>query len=138
MEELINQTVQARTSASKTKDAIMASSEQLIALGIDLDDTLDRFGGNAGFLEKMLHLFVQGDTVDRMVEAFTAQNADALERTSHAIKGSAANLGFTELSSRASDVCEFVRATHTAEVPQDMIDYVVEGYKRICDGVAAL
>lgn len=116
----------------------MASSEQLIALGIDLDDTLDRFGGNAEFLEKMLHLFVQGDTVDRMVEAFTAQNADALERTSHAIKGSAANLGFTELSSRASDVCEYVRATHTAEVPQDMIDYVVESYKRICDGVAAL
>ncbi len=116
----------------------MASSEQLIALGIDLDDTLDRFGGNVEFLEKMLHLFTQGDTVDRMLEAFAAQDADALERTSHAIKGSAGNLGFTELSSRASDVCEYVRATHTAEVPQDMIDYVVTGYKRICDGINAL
>lgn len=116
----------------------MVTVSQLEELGLDVEDTMDRFGGNVELLERMIRLFASNDTLGDMMAAFEAQNADDLERTSHSIKGSSANLGFAELSSRASDVCEYVRSTGTAQVPQDLIDAVVVEHKRVIDGINAL
>lgn len=116
----------------------MVTVEQLEELGVDVEDTLDRFGGNVDLLERMIRLFADNNTLDEMLAAYEAQIPDDLERSSHSIKGSSANLGFKELSSRASDVCEYVRATHTSQVPQDMIDAVVVEHDRIIGGIKAL
>lgn len=116
----------------------MVTEEQLVEIGVDVPDTMERFGGNMELLERLLRLFTQSDALDGMLMAFSAQNPDDLERTSHSIKGSAANLGLKELSTRASDVCEYVRATRTAEVPQDLIDAVVEEHSRVTKAIDAL
>lgn len=115
----------------------MVTEAQLATLGVDVDATLDRFGGNIDFLEKMLRLFAQGDTLDAMLKAYAEQNAEDLERTSHTIKGSAGNLGLTDLSAYASEVCEAVRGLQSAAIDQALIDKAADEYRRVTSGINA-
>ncbi|MGE5451565.1 MAG: ATP-binding protein [Acidobacteriota bacterium] len=73
--------------------------------GADLDMALQRCGGKGAVLLKILSKFAQSQQgFVRQFEALQMQDADQARRAAHALKGTAANLGFNELSALAAEL----------------------------------
>ena len=70
-------------------------------LGIDVQRTLERFGGMWHILEKFLLKFPEDPTFREFKDAQATKNSELLERTAHTLKGLSANLGIQQLS----DLC---------------------------------
>lgn len=79
-------------------------------LGIDAEATLKRFCGDYDLLVEMLHEFASENLADGLPDALKKNDYDEVERIAHAVKGTSANLGLTDLSSRCDDVVQAVRS----------------------------
>lgn len=111
--------------------------ERFEALGIEAESTRKRFCGDADLLVSMLHEFADEDLLEKLPAALGSRDFAVVERVSHAVKGTSANLGFKDLSLACDQVVQAVRAGRTDEVDGLSAD-ALGRYRAIRAGIASL
>lgn len=110
---------------------------ELAALGIEMDATMKRFCGDADLLVEMLREFAAEDLLERLPAAIAECDGAAIERVAHAVKGTSANLGFTELSARCDKVVQAARAGELDGI-EGLGAEALACYRDVRAGIAAL
>ncbi len=89
-------------------------------LPMDLEDAIERFGDDRGFMMDMCREFIEG-LPGRMADidsACRAQDADRLGRLAHNLKGVALNFSATPLASASIQIEELSKTEDLAEAPR--------------------
>lgn len=94
----------------------MTMMEALEKSGVNVVETLRRFGENVGLLERFIRKFPQDETFGKLEAAIQQQNYHEAELLAHTLKGTSANLGFQELSRRCADMVAALRGGRVAEM----------------------
>lgn len=71
--------------------------EKLAAGGINTDDALSRFMGNAALLERFLGKFVSDKNYGMLKEAIDKDDEEGMLNAAHTLKGICGNLSMTKL-----------------------------------------
>ncbi|MES9904287.1 MAG: response regulator, partial [Sedimenticola sp.] len=102
--------------------------------GIDIDQGLQRIGGNRKLFQKLLRDFLgnHGDSVRELEDALAAERNDEARRMAHTIKGVAGTLGAERLYLKAADL---ERAIATAEEIPRKMDEFVAAFSEFKDGL---
>lgn len=69
--------------------------QELLEYGIDYQDAMDRFDGEAELYEDFVFRFLEDDKYGQVVEALEAGDVEAAHRAAHTLKGVVGNLSFT-------------------------------------------
>ncbi|MBF0159143.1 MAG: response regulator [Magnetococcales bacterium] len=74
--------------------------------GLNIGEALQRVGGNAKLLRKLLHRFneTQADVVERIKTDLNDNHIETAMRAAHTVKGLAGNIGATEMAQSAATV----------------------------------
>ena len=72
--------------------------------GVDYETTVKRMSDNAAFYAALLRLFFNDDPPKRLAEALNKEDYERAAYEAHSMKGTAANLGLTEISRLADGV----------------------------------
>lgn len=75
--------------------------------------------------------YAERDLIDNMA----AENWDEAFRAAHTLKGTARDMGFIDLSDRASEVTEALRASDAAQA-KELLPAVEDAYKQVADAIA--
>ena len=71
---------------------------------IDVNDALNRIGGNEGLYKKLLTRFVEGNYLDAIYDAIQKGDAEEPARAAHTLKGVSANLSLVKIQSASLDL----------------------------------
>lgn len=71
--------------------------EQLKNAGVDVDEVLERFGGNEVLLERFLKKFVEDPNYGKLAAAIKAHDEEGALGASHTLKGVCGNLSIKKL-----------------------------------------
>ncbi len=88
----------------------MNFDEAIKAIGINKEETLNRFSGNNELLEKFIKKFPEDKTIDFIKKAASEKNYNDLEESVHTMKGLSGNLGFSKLYEYSSALVNAIRA----------------------------
>lgn len=88
----------------------MVDAADLKRYGIDYEDALDRFGGNAALYARLATRYADDGHFAALEQALDARDAKTAESEAHALKGVAGNLSFTELYTHAKAINDALRA----------------------------
>lgn len=113
------------------------SKEALLALGMDIDQTLARFVGNEALLFKFLRKFQADGSYQQLANAVAEKNGDEGFRAAHTLKGVAGNLGLGSLFTAVSPLVETLRAGET-ETADAMFAEVTKQYELAMTLIAGL
>lgn len=72
--------------------------------GVDYVTAVKRMSDNTAFYAELLRLFFNDDPPRRVIAAFEKKDYDKAQFEAHSLKGTAANLGLTDISQIASAV----------------------------------
>lgn len=111
--------------------------EQWLALGIDVDATLERFCGNTDLLNELLKAFAKENTLGQLPEAVAKRDPEAIEHIAHNVKGTSSNLGLTKLSRLCDHVTQAARTRQLDDI-ENLADAALACYGTIRSGIAAL
>jgi len=64
---------------------------------IDVNDALNRIGGNMDLLKRLLKRFLEGTQIDELNQVLQEGNIEEAARIAHTIKGVSANLSLVKL-----------------------------------------
>lgn len=87
-----------------------SQKNKLGSLGVDLDETLERFVGNEDLFFRCLNKFIDDKNYTNMISAMEANDASASFDSAHALKGVSANLGLSNLYNEMKVITEVFRA----------------------------
>lgn len=71
--------------------------EQLKNAGVDVNEVLERFGGNEALLERFLKKFAEDSNYGKLVAAVKVHDEEAALAASHTLKGVCGNLSIKSL-----------------------------------------
>ena len=83
--------------------------EELIALGVDIDDGMKRLMNNDGLYKRMLGLFVKTLKSQYVPVDFDAADCTEAIEKAHSIKGTAGNLSITPLYEAYNEILTLLR-----------------------------
>lgn len=89
--------------------------KELKLLGTDVDEALERFGGNAELYRKFIIKFLKNADEYNPDSAFESGDYDEAFKRVHALKGVSGNLSFVPLYTAYSEITELLRAGSNAE-----------------------
>ncbi len=96
--------------------------EELKTMGVDVEEAVERFVGNAALYEKMLRTFPKMIRNSEVDPDFDGNDyADIIEKT-HAIKGTSGNLSLTPIYKAYTDVVDLLRGGKPEEARQVLKD----------------
>ena len=95
----------------------------------DFDDVMSRLLTEAR-VAKFTARFPADPSHQLLVDSFAAGDIPTAFRASHTLKGTAANMGYTELYTKSSAVCEDLRNGEPSPNIAEMIDECTECYNR--------
>lgn len=87
-------------------------------------------------IEKFVRIFQSDETYATLERAFAEGQAETAFRAAHTLKGMGRDLGFTELSQRASDLTEALRAD--ADGVYGSMEAAAGHYERVCEAYAGI
>lgn len=87
-----------------------ARKEALRNAGIDTDDALERFMGNAGLYQRFALGFIDDKNYEKLLKAMEEGDVDTAFAAAHTMKGVCGNLSFGRLYRAAGDIVEPLRA----------------------------
>ena len=87
-------------------------------------------------VERFMFRFLEDGTMDTLRTAVAAGNIPESFRAAHTLKGVAANLAFTELQRKASDMTEQLRP-QTAPADPALVNEVEKAYSLVVDTIHA-
>lgn len=112
-------------------------SEKLAPYGIDYDDAMDRFGGNADLFKRLALKYLDDDRFARLTAAMQVDDFDEAYRQAHSLKGTAGNLSFAKLYNVTSEICINLREGEYAAAQSFMPDIAL-AHKRVIDALELL
>lgn len=96
--------------------------EELKTMGVDVEEAVERFVGNAALYEKMLRTFPKMIRNSEVDPDFDGNDyADIIEKT-HAIKGTSGNLSLTPIYKAYTDIVDLLRGGKPEEARQVLKD----------------
>lgn len=112
----------------------MTVLEALRGAGVDTEATIYRFGGNQILLEKFVRKFPHDETYSSLMAAVKVDNVEKMKNFAHTLKGTAANLGFEELSNRCAALVSALRnGSISVDVTEPLVEKIKQEYKKIID-----
>ena len=78
--------------------------------GSNYDETVRRFNGNPDMVKRFVLKFLCDESFSKLKAFLEKGDAEEAFRNAHTLKGICANLGFTRLYARASEVTELLRS----------------------------
>ncbi len=100
---------------------------RLFQAGVDVNDAVERLGGDKELYEDLLAHFKQSPRYDNLLKAIEDGDAAQAFQLAHALKGTAGNLSFTRLFKSLKPVVEALRAGDVelakASLPELEADY---------------
>lgn len=106
--------------------------EQLDAIGAASDEALERFMEDRHLYLKYVRSYPDDASFNALVAAVEAQDYAAAQKSVHALKGLAGNLGFTSLADAAIDMLAELRDDNLDDALAAYED-VVREQRRYCD-----
>ena len=88
----------------------MTYEQALTQIGVDKEETLQRFSGNEELMKKFIKKFPQDKTTSELEKAALEKDYKAIEETAHTLKGLSGNLGFSKLFELSSALVNAIRA----------------------------
>ncbi len=116
------------TSEQKTK---------LESLGVDLEETLERFVDNEELYLRCLGKLLQDKNYNGMFEAIDSKDASAAFDAAHALKGVTANLGLNRLYLEMKEITEVFRAG-SLDYDSGNMERIKKDYEEVVDTIKAL
>lgn len=101
------------------------------AAGGSYEEVLGRLRSSDRIL-RFLQLFAKDPSFATLEQAMAAQDEEGAFRASHTLKGSASNMGLTQLAHSASDLCEALRA-HQWDEACTLLPPTQKDYRRFED-----
>ena len=103
-----------------TVHATIAGPRQEVLGSIDVESALDRLGGDQELFSELTRIFVEGcpAAIDEIRDALAKRDTAALERASHTLKGSSAQLGAFALGRTAAEIEMCARSGNLTDVEQ--------------------
>lgn len=96
--------------------------EELRTMGVNVEEAVDRFVGNAALYEKMLRTFPKMIRSSEVTPDFDGNDyADVIEKT-HAIKGTSGNLSLTPIYEAYTEIVNLLRSEKPEEARQVLVD----------------
>lgn len=86
-------------------------------------------------IAKFVTMFADDASYANLIDNMAAENWDEAFRAAYALKGTARDMGFIELSDRASEVTEALRASDTTQA-KELLPAVQDAYKQVADAIA--
>lgn len=118
----------------------MTFNEAMEKAGVNMDETLRRFGGNSALLERFMRHFVNDPSFADLQNATkvwaeataTGESAsmDDILRAAHTLKGTSGNLGLTTLYTWSTTIVDICRSGHTDKL-QAAFDGLFQEYTNI-------
>ena len=110
----------------------MGLFEDLKELGVNIDEGLERLGGNQSLYERLLGSFLKTMDTHRIEPDFdTSDLAGAIEKT-HAIKGTSGNLSLTPIYEAYTEIVALLRADQP-EQAKEVLEGVLPIQEKIID-----
>lgn len=103
---------------------------KLFSAGIDYDDGLKRFSGNAVLYEKFLVRFFDDKMLSELKEQLDKNDYDNAFRTAHNLKGMAGNLSIKTLYNTICVIVEELRSKNTQADYTTLYNNVIEDYQK--------
>ncbi len=126
----------AKVSVSKVKQAETDLPDALP--GIDIQESLARFGGNKSLYAKILTRFPdsQKNTVENIISSLEAGDRETALHHAHTLKGISGNIGASELQKSAEDLENAINAEK--KDLKDLISNVSDKLEKTLSGIAQL
>ena len=105
--------------------------ERLDDLGAETEDSLERFMNDEDMYLKYIRSFPDEPSMSVLRKAVDDKNYEQAEKSVHALKGIANNLGFIPLADVTVDMLAELRAGNIEDA-LDAYDDVVEEYEKFC------
>lgn len=86
-------------------------------------------------IAKFVTMFADDASYTNLIDNMAAENWDEAFRAAHTLKGTARDMGFIDLSDRASEVTEALRASDAAQA-KELLPAVEDAYKQVADAIA--
>lgn len=106
--------------------------EDLIALGIDYNKTLERFLGKPDFYREFLYQFPDDPQLDTLLAATKDHDVKKAFKAAHTLKGLCGNLGLNNLLKPILPLVEILRKDSFDGI-ESLLDELVIQHKKTCD-----
>ncbi len=106
-------------------------------LGVDLEETLERFVGNEALYFKCLNKLADDVNFAKMLEGIEGKNSSQAFDGAHALKGVSANLGLNKLYEEMKIITEVFRAGSLSYDENNMSN-IKEFYNEALDTISSL
>lgn len=93
----------------------MGMLDELRDLGVNVEEGLERLGGNAAIYEKMLGTFLKMMKNYTVLPDFDGENYEDVIETAHAIKGAAGNLSVSPIYDAYAEIVSLLRSKQPEE-----------------------
>ncbi len=107
---------------------------RLFQAGVDVNDAVERLGGDKELYEELLAHFKKSPRYKDMVQAIEANDASQAFQLAHALKGTAGNLSFKRLFDAMQPVVEALRAGDV-QLAKENLPVVTEAYKTLVEAL---
>lgn len=98
----------------------MSLFEELKDMGVNIDEGLERLGGNESLYQRLLGSFMKTIDTHKVDTDFDCNDyADIIEKT-HAIKGTSGNLSLTPLYESYTKIVDLLRAGKPEEAKEEL------------------
>lgn len=84
--------------------------------GFDIKNTLSRLCGNKALYFKLLNMFLKDSTFQKMCDDYDNGDMVSFSADVHTLKGTAGNLGMTDLAADCSELLSLLRSNTTSDV----------------------
>ncbi|MCQ2523967.1 MAG: Hpt domain-containing protein [Lachnospiraceae bacterium] len=110
---------------------------KLLSLGVNIEETLERFVGNEGLYFRCLGKFIDDNNYSLLKEAIGNNDAENAFEAAHALKGVSANLGLSLLYKEVAQITEVFRA-RSMDYDESNLSKIDEEYKKTIDTLKSL
>lgn len=110
------------------------NQKQLLMVGIDINDGIQRYDGNTQLYEKFLYGFLSDPNYRIMLDAIQKGDTSTAFQAAHALKGIASNLSLIELYNNIVPFVELFRSSEMANV-NELLTPVKNSYEAILNAL---
>lgn len=96
----------------------MALLEELKTLGVNVQEGLDRLGGNEALYTKLLGSFIKSMETHSVRPDFDENDYDEIIEKTHAIKGTSGNLSLTPIYEAYTEIVALLRMGEPAQAKE--------------------
>lgn len=117
----------------------MTGKQRLIlqGVGVDVDDTIDRFADNEDLYLSCLSRFSTESDINQLLDAIERNNPKECFEIAHSLKGVSANLGFTALYEEIAKLTDVFRANSMA-YDTDNLSAVIYNFTAATEAISKL